>query len=110
MCKLRKIVAGTLVAATFAGGMAATPASAQWWGWGWGSGWGGGGSWVGPAIAGAAIGGVLLGAIAASESQYDYGYGYPAYPYRRGRLCVVNSPVYDDWGNFLGYQRVRARC
>ena len=33
-----------------------------------------------------------------------YGYAYPA------RFCVTRSPVYDDWGNFVGYQRLRVAC
>ena len=24
--------------------------------------------------------------------------------------CVANQPVYDDWGQFVGYQRVRVPC
>ena len=35
-----------------------------------------------------------------------YGYAYPA----PARFCVTRSPVYDDWGNFVGYQRMRVAC
>jgi hypothetical protein len=33
-----------------------------------------------------------------------YNYAYPA------RFCVARNPVYDDWGNFVGYQRMRVAC
>ena len=41
-----------------------------------------------------------LGALA-TGAYNGYGYGYG---------CVANRPVYDDWGNFVGYRRVRAPC
>src|SRR5215207_3948003 len=58
----------------------------QWWrGRGWGGyGWGGGWGWRRPyyggggALAAGLIGGLALGALAASASSY-YGYGYPSY-------------------------------
>lgn len=67
-------------------------------GGGWrGGGWGGG--WGGPAAVGV-IGGLALGAVAASAYPYGYGYGY--------RSCgVQNQPVYDGWGQFVGYRPVR---
>lgn len=59
---------------------------------GWGHrGWGGPGPWVA-----GAIGGLALGAVAAGAYN-NYG-------------CVANQPVYDDWGQFIGYQRVRVPC
>lgn len=90
-----------------------TPANA--WGrggWGYGGygGWGYGGYGYGAAIAGAAVAGLALGAIAASATPYPYGYGYNYYSYGPPRLCIVNQPVYDGWGNFAGYQRVRTPC
>ena len=71
-------------------------------------------------MAGAAIAGMAIGAIAASAAQqnryYYDGYGQPVYysarPRRahRARWCVGNQALYDDWGDFIGYQRVRFRC
>ena len=99
MTPIRKILTGGLAALTLGMTVAATatPADAQWrggWGGGWGGyhrGWGGPGPW-----AAGAIGGLALGAIAAGA--YN-GYG-----------CVANQPVYDNWGNFVGYRRVRTGC
>ena len=97
-----------------------TPASAQ-WGWGgYGGGWGGYGGYGGgygynngAAMAGAAIGGMALGAVVGSaiaqQNQNNYGYGY-AQPVRRTRLCPANQPIYDEWGEFVGYRRVRVAC
>ncbi len=92
MTTIRKIFTGCLVALTLGMTMAATmtPADAQ-----WRRGWGGG-----PLVAGA-IGGLALGALAAGASG---GYGYGGYG------CVANQAVYDQWGNFAGYQRVRVAC
>ncbi|MGJ0510279.1 MAG: hypothetical protein ACR652_24805 [Methylocystis sp.] len=89
----------------------ATPAAAQ---WGWGPGWGYGyGYNNGGAIAGAAIGGLALGALAGAaiaSSQNQYAQPYYDAPPRRGRLCPAWQPIYDSWGNFVQYQRVRAPC
>jgi hypothetical protein len=82
---------------------------------GWGGGWGGGyGGW------GYGGGGMLAGmALGAMAAQNSYGYGYGGYgqpyygyarPYRRARLCVANQALYDDWGDFIGYRRVRIAC
>jgi hypothetical protein len=101
MTRIRKLVTGGLAALTLGMTIAATatPADAQWrHGWG-GGGWGGGG-WGGPAAAGV-IGGLALGAVAAGAAG---GYGYGGYS------CVANQPVYDPYGNFVGYQRVRVAC
>jgi hypothetical protein len=117
MRKFRRFVATGLVAASFVA--AVTPASAQWgWGPGWGyggwgyGGWGYGGWGYGGAIAGAAVAGLAIGAIAASaaqQNQYYYaGYGRPYYG--RARWCAGRQALYDDWGNFAGYRRVRYRC
>lgn len=116
MTRFRKFLAVCLSASTLAVAMtAATPASAQWGGWGWGGGWGPGygyGYNNGGAIAGAAIGGLALGALAgAAIAQQNQ---YAAQPYyaapRRGRLCGAWQPIYDDWGNFLQYRRVKVAC
>lgn len=89
------------------------------WGGGWGGGWrrpgwgygGWGGGW---GYGGAALTGLALGAVAASAVQNQYGYAQPYYgyarPYRRARLCVANQALYDDWGDFIGYRRVRIAC
>lgn len=83
MTKLKKIIAGPAVALMIGGAMSATPAAA--WGYRHNN---------GAAIAGAAIGGLALGAaIGAAASQPRY-YG--------GGACQV--PVYDSWGNFRGYR------
>ncbi|PNG27176.1 hypothetical protein CR492_03535, partial [Methylocella silvestris] len=68
------------------------------WGGGWrGAGWRGGGwGWGGPAAVGIASG-LALGALAGSAG--------PAYGY--GGCYLQNQPVYDSWGQFAGYQRVR---
>ena len=62
---------------------------------------------------GGMLAGMALGAMAA-QSSYGYGYGQPYYgyarPYRRARLCVANQALYDDWGDFIGYRRVRIAC
>lgn len=70
-------------------------------GWGWRRGWGGGGGWGAPVAAGV-LGGLALGAVAASA--YPYGYG----PYGGYGGCYVQSqPVYNGWGQFVGYRPVR---
>ena len=97
MTPIRKILTGGLAALTLGMTVAATatPADAQWrggWGGGgWRGGWGGPGPWVA-----GAIGGLALGAMAAGAAN-NYG-------------CVANQPVYDQWGRFVGYQRVRVAC
>ena len=86
------------------------------WGYGgWGGGYGGwGGGYGGWGYGGAALTGLAIGAVAASAAQNQYGYAQPYYgyarPYRRARLCVANQALYDDWGDFLGYRRVRIAC
>ncbi len=61
------------------------------WGWGWGSGW------AGPAAVGV-IGGLAAGALIANA--YAPPVAYPA--------CVLErQPLYDRFGGFVGYRRVR---
>jgi hypothetical protein len=60
-----------------------TDAEARWRGHGWHR----GGGWVGPAI----VGGLAIGALAASRPYYGYDYGYPAYGYYDG--CIRNRVV-----------------
>lgn len=80
------------------------------------------GSSAGPVIAGV-IGGLALGAIAASASRrayaYDAGYGHGyapvyggGYAYSNydgyGAQCFIQKQrVYDDWGNYVGKRKVR---
>jgi hypothetical protein len=74
------------------------------WGWrggGWrGGGWGGGWGWGGPAAAGL-IGGLALGSLAASAAAPYYGYG------SYGGCYLQSQPVYNRWGQFLGYRPIR---
>jgi hypothetical protein len=119
MSKIRKIVTTGLIATTLATAVvASTPASAWYRRYGY---YGGGWGWGAPAIAAIGLGALAVGAVAAGAGAYPYyggcnGYygscGYPAaygYAYP-ARFCVARSPVYDDWGNFVGYQRMRVAC
>jgi hypothetical protein len=113
MNRFKKILTTGLVAATLGSTvLASTPASAWCNGWGCG-GWGGGPS--AGAVAAGVVGGMALGALAAgaASSAYPGYYGYPAYsgyPAYPARSCRARSPVYDAWGNFVGYQRVYVAC
>lgn len=104
MTRTRKIFTGAIAALTLGATVAATATPASAFGYRYGGGWrhGGGWGWGGPAAAGV-IGGLALGAIAAGAANAG-GYGYGGYG------CVANQPVYDNWGNFVGYQRVRVAC
>jgi hypothetical protein len=53
---------------------------------------------------------LTLGVLTAAP--YSYLYRYPApYPYVYARNgCLVNSAVFDAWGVFHGYQRLRVAC
>ncbi|MFO1135893.1 MAG: hypothetical protein U1E30_11980 [Rhodoblastus sp.] len=87
-----KIITTSIAALTLAGAVAATSTPAAAWhyhhgGWGWG----------GPAIAAGVVGGLALGAMAASSQPYY-------------ATCVTREAVYDSWGNFRGYRRVRVAC
>lgn len=84
-----------------------TPAEAFWrggWGgWrggGWGyRGWGWRGGWGAPVAAGV-LGGLALGAVAASA--YPYG-AYGEY----GGCYLQSQPIYNGWGQFVGYRPIR---
>jgi hypothetical protein len=131
MCRISKAARaglGALMLST--AGAAATPAEAWWYGpgWGWGGGWGWG--WGGGAVAAGLVGGLALGAVASAAAApwgYPYyaypTYAYPAYSYRgypyryaspyrrvRAHVCVVRNPVFDGWGRFAGYRRLRVFC
>jgi hypothetical protein len=54
--------------------------------------WGRGGGWVGPAV----VGGLALGALAASRPYYGYGGGY--YGYGGGYGCPREVVGYTAWG------------
>ena len=108
MTRIRKTITAGLAALTLGATVAATATPADAFGrhgWGGRGGYAYGGSWgghrrgwgggPGPWVAGA-IGGLALGAVAAGAYN-NYG-------------CVANQPVYDDWGQFVGYQRVRVAC
>lgn len=59
---------------------------------GWNRGWGYGGGWNNGAAIGLGVGAALLGgAIAAGAMSQQRYYG-------------TQCPVYDGWGNFIGYQ------
>ncbi len=57
------------------------------------------GHWEAPAVAAAVIGGLALGALAASAYPYD-----PGYP---GGCATRRQATYDAWGQFIGYRRVQ---
>ncbi|HWL31712.1 MAG TPA: hypothetical protein VNQ50_06220 [Xanthobacteraceae bacterium] len=94
----RKVGVAALAALTIGGATIATSstAEARWRGGGWGY----RGGWVGPAV----VGGLALGALAASRPVYGYGYGYPAYGYYGGGYygggCTLRRRVvgYNPWG------------
>jgi hypothetical protein len=54
-------------------------------------------------VAAGVIGGLALGAVAASAANPYYGYG----PYYYGGCYPQRQPAYDAYGHFLGYQTVR---
>ncbi len=139
MANARKLFTAGLAAATLATALcAANPASAQWGGWGgYRPGWGyGGGYRNGGAVAGAAIAGMAMGAIAGAamqQNRYNSGYGaygapgYGAYGgpgyggygapgygygpgYPRPRSCVTYESNYHPLWGHQGYQRVQVPC
>ncbi|MBM3608798.1 MAG: hypothetical protein FJX29_10185 [Alphaproteobacteria bacterium] len=68
--------------------------------------------WRGGPVAAGVLGGLALGAVsvhAARSRYYDPGYGYqPDYAPAYAPACVKqHQPVYDNWGNFHGYRKVR---
>ena len=93
MTRSRKIITASLAALTLGATIASTATPAAAWGWRHHHGGFGGG-----ALAAGLIGGLAVGAIAAEAS----GYGYDT--------CVARQPVYDDYGNFIGYRRARVAC
>jgi hypothetical protein len=55
------------------------------------------------AFAAGLIGGLAVGALAAGTGAYAYPYGAPYY----GDCWIESRPVYNPWGYFVGYRRVR---
>jgi hypothetical protein len=80
-----------VAALTFGLAMASTPASAH-------------DDWVGPGIAAGVLGGMALGAAAASAAQPRY---YAPAPVYGGDCWIERRPVYDNWGNYIGRRRIR---
>lgn len=90
MINFRKIaLAGSAVALIVASLAASTSAASAhgWGGWGYG-GWGWGGFGVGAAT------GLAIAATAAQPAYY-------------GDCYLARQPVYDPYGNFVGYRRVQ---
>jgi hypothetical protein len=115
-CLMTKTLTRILAAATIAAALAATAtdASAQWrghgWGpgpgWGWrGPGWRGPG-WRGPGpgvAAGVVAGALVAGAIIASRPPGYVVYGGYAQPVYAPGCYWASQPLYDRWGNVVGY-------
>lgn len=93
MTRLRKTIAATLAAATFAGSVAISTTSAE-------ARYRRG--WHGPAAVGV-IGALALGAMAAGAYANGPYYNGPYY----GHGCFERRPIYNRWGDFIGYRRVR---
>lgn len=88
---MKKIIASTLAAVAMAGALVATTGSAE---AGWRNRHHG---WHGGAVAAGVIGALAIGAIAASAAA-------PAPVYACG---VERRPVYNAWGDIVGWRRVR---
>ncbi|MCI4677229.1 hypothetical protein K9U39_13275 [Rhodoblastus acidophilus] len=73
-----------------------TPAAAWYRGYGYGGGYN-----PGAAAAAGLIGGLALGAVAASAANRPY-YAEPA-----GDCWIERRRVYDQWGNYIGHRRIR---
>lgn len=98
MTRMRKIFTAAIAAASLGAGVVATSTPAAAWycgpfGCGGGYGWGGGAG----AVAAGVVGGMALGAMAASAVSNSYS-------------CVADQPIYNRYGNFVGYRRVRVAC
>lgn len=101
MTRLRALFTASLAPLTLAAAFAATATPAAAW-CGPGGCWGHHHHrWGGPAAAGI-VGGLALGALAASTAA-----ARPAYA---PDTCLVRQRVYDDYGNYLGKRRVRVAC
>ena len=103
---MKKTIATVLAAVTLAATLAATStdASAQ-WGRRWGPGWG----WRGPGVGAGIAAGVVGGAIVAGAILATRPAGYVVYPGYAAPLagpsCYwTRQPVYDPYGNFIGWR------
>jgi biotin transporter BioY len=91
----KQTLISTMAALTLGGAMMATSAPAQ----------AGYKYHHGGAIAAGVIGGLALGAMAASAYP---AYGYGTYPVYVGRRCyTVRQPVFNSWGDVIYTRRVR---
>ncbi len=94
---VKKIAIGAVAALALSSAFA-TPASA------WCNGWGCGGGNPGAAAAAGLVGGLALGAVAASAAQQPrVYYAEPAY----GGCWLERRAVYDEWGNYIGRRNIR---
>ena len=91
---LKKALPGAIGAIALAGALAASSAPAQ------------AGSRNGAWIAGGVAAGVVGAALVANSHAYPaYGYGYPV---TYAPQCWREArPIYDRFGNFRGYQKIR---
>lgn len=101
MIGARKTITGAVAALTLVGALAGTTApAAAWYHHGWG----------GPAAVGL-LGGLAAGAIIGGATRPYYGGGYPGYGYgpepAYEPCYLTRRPVYDAYGEFAGYRRVR---
>lgn len=94
----RKAAIAALVAVTFGAGIAATSTPAAAHGWG-------------VPVAAGIIGGLAVGALAASADAHYYApppaYYYPPEPAYYPVCYRENRPVYGPWHEFLGWRPVR---
>ena len=92
----KKALAGAIGAIALAGAMAVSSAPAQ------------AGSRDAAWFAGGVAAGVVGGALVANTRAYPaYGYGY-GYPVAYAQQCWREArPVYDRFGHFRGYQKIR---
>ena len=105
MTTLKRVVTGSLAALTVAATLCGSSAPAAAWHRG---------GWGGPVAAGL-LGGLAAGAIIGSATHpYGYGpaYGYgPSYGYAPEPVydsCyLARRPIYDEYGYFSGYRRIR---
>ena len=93
---VKKALTGAIGAIALAGAMAASSAPAQ------------AGSRDAAWFAGGVAAGVVGGAIVANSRAYPaYGYGY-GYPAAYAPQCWREArPMYDGFGNFIGYRKIR---
>ena len=85
-----KTLAAAMTTAVIAGSLAATPASAKY------------------GQNAAFFGGLAIGALAGGAFSGGYGGGYYNSGYGYGGDCYFDRrPVYNHWGDIVGYRRIR---